>query len=155
MSGWRHAAARPVIVPETIVCDHGKAYLSATFRAACRSLGISLAPAHPRTPTDKPVIERTLGSVATLFAQHVAGYVGPSVERRGTNAEQTAAWSMAELQALLDEWIDEIHNLNHGTPAGEDLSDHLKYFTEHLPATFAFSELANGRADLLEESGIS
>ena len=149
------AAARPVIVPETIVCDHGKAYLSATFRAACRSLGISLAPAHPGTPTDKPVIERTLGSVATLFAQHVAGYVGPSVERRGTNAEQTAAWSMAELQALLDEWIDEIHNLNHGTPAGEDLSDHLKYFTEHLPATFAFSELANGRADLLEESGIS
>jgi len=49
-----HAAARPVIVPETIVCDHGKAYLSATFRTACRSLGISLAPAHPGTPTDKP-----------------------------------------------------------------------------------------------------
>jgi putative transposase len=49
-----HAAARPVIVPETIVCDHGKAYLSAAFRSACRSLGISLAPAHPDTPTDKP-----------------------------------------------------------------------------------------------------
>jgi len=54
---------------------------------------------------DKPVIERTLGSVATLFAQHVAGYVGSSVERRGHNAEDGAAWSMAELQALLDEWI--------------------------------------------------
>ena len=94
-----------MIVPETIVCDHGKAYLSATFRSACRSLGISLAPAHPDTPTDKPVIERTLGSVATLFAQHVAGYVGSSVERRGHNAEDGAAWSMAELQALLDEWI--------------------------------------------------
>ena len=51
-----HAAARPVIVPETIVCDHGKAYLSATFRTACRSLGISLAPAHPHTPTDKPQV---------------------------------------------------------------------------------------------------
>jgi putative transposase len=100
-----HAAARPVIVPETIVCDHGKAYLSATFRSACRSLGISLAPAHPGTPTDKPVIERTLGSVSTLFAQYVAGYVGRSVEHRGKNAEQAAVWSMAELQALLDEWI--------------------------------------------------
>ena len=53
----------------------------------------------------KPVIERTLGSVATLFAQHVAGYVGSSVERRGKNAEAGAAWSMAGLQALLDEWI--------------------------------------------------
>ena len=100
-----HAAARPVIVPETIVCDHGKAYLSATFRSACRSLGISLAPAHPDTPTDKPVIERTLGSVSTLFAQYVAGYAGRSVEHRGTDAETGAVWSMAELQALLDEWI--------------------------------------------------
>jgi putative transposase len=100
-----HAAARPVIVPETIVCDHGKAYLSATFRAACRSLGISLAPAHPDTPTDKPVIERTLGSVSTLFAQYVAGYVGRSVEHRGKDAEAGAVWSMAELQGLLDEWV--------------------------------------------------
>jgi hypothetical protein len=94
-----------VIVPETIVCDHGKAYLSATFRAACRSLGISLAPAHPDTPTDKPVIERTLGSVSTLFAQYVAGYAGRSTEHRGKDAEQAAVWSMAELQALLDEWV--------------------------------------------------
>ena len=100
-----HAAARPVIVPETIVCDHGKAYLSATFRSACRSLGISLAPAHPDTPTDKPVIERTLGSVSTLFAQYVAGYAGRSVEHRGKDAEAGAVWSMAELQALLDEWV--------------------------------------------------
>jgi hypothetical protein len=100
-----HAAARPVIVPETIVCDHGKAYLSAAFRSACRSLGISLAPAHPDTPTDKPVIERTLGSVSTLFAQYVAGYVGRSTEHRGKDAGQAAVWSMAELQALLDEWV--------------------------------------------------
>jgi hypothetical protein len=35
--------------------------------------------------------------------------------------------------------VDEIHNLNHGIPAGEDLSDHLKYFTEHLPATFIYA----------------
>jgi hypothetical protein len=51
------------------------------------------------------VIERTLGSVSTLFAQHVAGYVGSSTEHRGKNAEDGAVWSMAELQALLDEWI--------------------------------------------------
>jgi hypothetical protein len=53
----------------------------------------------------KPVIERTLGSVSTLFAQYVAGYVGSSTEHRGKNAGDGAAWSMAELQALLDEWI--------------------------------------------------
>jgi putative transposase len=99
------AAARPVIAPETVVCDHGKAYLSQTFRQACCTLGINLQPAHPDTPTDKPKIERTLQSVGTLFAQYVAGYVGSSVERRGKNAERDAVWSMVELQALLDEWI--------------------------------------------------
>ena len=100
-----NAAARPVIAPETIVCDHGKAFLSQTFRQACCTLGVNLQPAHPDTPTDKPKVERTLQSVATLFAQYVAGYVGSSVERRGKSAEQDAVWSMAELQELLDEWI--------------------------------------------------
>jgi hypothetical protein len=99
------AAAKPVIVPETIVCDHGKAYLSAAFKNACRALGISLQPAHPDTPTDKPVVERTLQSVGTLFAQYVTGYLGSSVERRGKNAEHDAVFSVPELQDLLDEWI--------------------------------------------------
>lgn len=99
------AAARPVIAPETIVVDHGKAYLSQTFRQACCTLGINLQPAHPDTPTDKPKVERTLQSVATLFAQEVAGYVGSSVERRGKNAERDAVWSIMALQELLDEWI--------------------------------------------------
>ncbi|MEV2226930.1 integrase, partial [Nocardia vinacea] len=48
------AAARPVIAPETIVFDHGKVFLSNNFRSAARALGISLQPAHPDTPTDKP-----------------------------------------------------------------------------------------------------
>jgi hypothetical protein len=35
--------------------------------------------------------------------------------------------------------VDEIHNLNLATTAGEDMSDHLKYFNEHLPATFVYA----------------
>jgi hypothetical protein len=100
-----HAAARPVIVPETIVVDHGKVFVSRNFRAACRFLGINFQPCHEGTPTDKPHIERTLGSVATLFAQFVAGYTGSCVERRGRDVEAEAVWPLAELQELLDEWI--------------------------------------------------
>src|ERR1022692_200640 len=46
-----------------------------------------------------------LGSVASLFAQFVAGYTGSSVERRGRHVEQQAAWPLLELQELLDQWI--------------------------------------------------
>ena len=80
-------------------------FVSRNFRASCAYLGISLQPARKATGTDKPHIERTLGSVSTLFAQYVAGYAGRSVEHRGKDAEQAAVWSMAELQALLDEWV--------------------------------------------------
>jgi hypothetical protein len=51
-------------MPETIVCDQGKVFVLANLQAACASLGVSFQPAHPRTPTDKPHIERALGSGA-------------------------------------------------------------------------------------------
>ncbi|NRQ40480.1 DDE-type integrase/transposase/recombinase [Nonomuraea sp. NN258] len=98
------AAAKPVIVPEVIVCDHGKAFISQNFRSACRMLGIDFQPAHEGTPTDKPHIERTLGSVASMFAQFVSGYVGRSPEHRG-DVDGKRLWSLLELQELLDEWI--------------------------------------------------
>jgi transposase InsO family protein len=101
----RLTAAKPVIVPDTIVIDHGRVYVSQTFVRACRTLGISVQPAHPRTPTDKGVVERTFASINTLFCQHVAGYTGRDVTRRGTDVADRAAWPVADLQDLLDEWV--------------------------------------------------
>jgi hypothetical protein len=97
------AAARPVIVPDTIVIDGGKVFVSETFTRACDRLGVSVQRARPRTPTDKPVVEATFASVNTLFCQHVASYTGSNVTLRG--ADVAAAWTLAELQDLLDEWI--------------------------------------------------
>ncbi|MBY6386611.1 DDE-type integrase/transposase/recombinase (plasmid) [Rhodococcus erythropolis] len=99
------AAAKPVIVPETIGCDRGKVYLSETFLRSCQTLGMSVQPSHPRTPTDNSVIERTFSSINTLFCQYVAGYVGRDVGRRGAHVEDEAAWSLAQLQDLFDEWV--------------------------------------------------
>jgi transposase InsO family protein len=97
-----HAAARPVIMPDTIVIDHGKVFLSDAFLSACRTLGISIQPARPATPTDKAVVERTFSSINTLFCQHVAGYVGANVTRRGADVD--AVWTIRELADLFDEW---------------------------------------------------
>ncbi|MEV0987816.1 hypothetical protein [Streptomyces sp. NPDC049949] len=98
-----HAAAKPVIVPDTIVIDHGKVFISETFTAACRTLGISVQPARPATPTDKGIVERTFSSINTLFCQHVAGSVGSNVTRRGQDVE--AVWTLRELSELFEEWL--------------------------------------------------
>ncbi|WP_152646095.1 Mu transposase C-terminal domain-containing protein [Streptacidiphilus albus] len=100
-----HAAAKPVIVPDTIVIDHGKVFVSETFSSACSLLGISLQFARPRTPTDKAIVERTFASINSLFCQYVAGYTGSDVTRRGSDPATEALWTLAQLQDLLDEWI--------------------------------------------------
>jgi transposase InsO family protein len=97
----REAAARPVIVPDTVVIDRGRVFVSEVFVRACERLGISVQPARPRTPTDKGVVESTLGSIRTLLAQHVASYTGADPTWRGRDVE--AQWSIEQLQELLDE----------------------------------------------------
>jgi len=99
------AAARPVIIPQMIVVDHGKVFVSESFKASCAFLGISFQPARKATGTDKPHIEKMLGSVATMFAQYVSGYTGRSPEYRGRGVEDKAVWSLPELQDLLDQWL--------------------------------------------------
>ena len=108
-----HAAARPVIIPQVIVVDHGKVFVSESFRASCEFLGVSLQPARKATGTDKPHIERMLGSVATMFAQYVSGYTGRSPEYRGRGIEDKAVWSLHELQDLLDQWLITWQNRPH------------------------------------------
>ncbi|WP_254886084.1 DDE-type integrase/transposase/recombinase [Streptomyces sp. NA02950] len=93
------AAARPEVVPETIVVDRGKVYLSAAFTAACETLGISVQPTPPHAPAAKGIVERTFGTINALLCQHLPGYTGSDVTRRGPGAETEACFSVAQLQA--------------------------------------------------------
>ncbi|MEI5036291.1 Mu transposase C-terminal domain-containing protein [Streptomyces sp. S1A(2023)] len=107
------AAARPVVLPETIVVDRGKIFVSRAFTAACESLGISVQPAPPRAPTAKGIVERTFGSINALFCQHLPGYTGSDVTRRGPDTEKDACYSVAQMQDLLDEWLVHYHHRPH------------------------------------------
>jgi putative transposase len=98
-------AAKPVIVPESITVDRGKVYVGSTFLNACERLQISLTKAAPRTPTDKPHVERVFAAINSGFTQYLAGYVGPNVVKRGAAPDTEAMWTLAELQNLLDLWI--------------------------------------------------
>ncbi|MEW2489324.1 Mu transposase C-terminal domain-containing protein [Streptomyces sp. NPDC048411] len=107
------AAARPVVVPETIVVDRGKVYLSTAFTAACETLGISVQPTPPHAPAAKGIVERTFGTINALLCQHLPGYTGSDVTRRGAAAETEACFSIAQLQDLLDEWLIHYHHRPH------------------------------------------
>ncbi|MGW4766388.1 transposase, partial [Streptomyces pseudogriseolus] len=69
--------------------------------------------APPFAPTAKGIVERTFGSINTLFCQHLPGYTGSDVTRRGKNAAHEARYSVPELQDLLDEWLVHYHHRPH------------------------------------------
>jgi len=98
-------AAKPVIVPESITVDRGKVYVGSTFLNACERLQISVIKAAPRTPTDKPHVERVFAAINSGFTQYLAGYVGRNVVNRGASPQTEAIWTLAEVQNLLDLWI--------------------------------------------------
>lgn len=50
-------------------------------------------------------MERTFGSINTLFCQHVHGYVGSGVAMRGKDPAAEAVFTVAQLQDLFDEWV--------------------------------------------------
>jgi hypothetical protein len=75
------------------------------------------------------------------LAMEFARFLGLPPVKRGYNTTDIAdAVCQVMLAARVDlVLVDELHNLNLATAAGEDMSDHLKYFTEHLPATFIYA----------------
>jgi putative transposase len=99
------AAARPVIVPDTIVIDGGQVFVSDTFIRACARLGVSVQDCRPGTPTDKAIVEATFDAINTLFCQHVAGYTGSNTQLRGDRVAAEVTWTLPDLQDLLDEWL--------------------------------------------------
>ena len=72
-------------------------FVSESFKASCAFLGISFPALAKATGTDKPHIERMLGSVATMFAQYISRLSGRSPENRGLGTEDKAVWSLPEL----------------------------------------------------------
>lgn len=100
----------PACLPEAIVVDHGKVYLSAHVTSACARLGITIQPAIPHKPTDKPTIERFFKTLREGLLQHLPGYKGPDVYNRGQDIEDQAFYYVTELEQIIREWVSQIHH---------------------------------------------
>ncbi|MFJ2217780.1 TniB family NTP-binding protein [Streptomyces sp. NPDC101062] len=77
---------------------------------------------------------------ARKLAMEFARFLGlPSITPRANTTDVTNAVCQILIEARTDLVLVEIYLMNLATTAGEELSDHLKYFTEHLPAAFVYA----------------
>lgn len=97
------------VLPDTIVIDHGKVYMSAHTLGVCRRLGISVQPAIPNKPTDKPTLERFFKTLQLSLMDKLPGYKGPNIASRGKDVEKGAFYYVSELEQLIREWVGEVY----------------------------------------------
>ena len=100
-------------LPDTIVVDHGKVYLSGHTKAVCHRLGINIQPAIPHKPTDKPTIERFFRTLREGLLEHLPAYKGPDVYSRGKDVQDQAFYYVTELEAIIREWVGIYHHTSH------------------------------------------
>ncbi|SCL17757.1 Mu transposase C-terminal domain-containing protein [Micromonospora inyonensis] len=100
----------PVCAPETLVVDHGKVFLSAHVIAVCTRLGISIQPAQPHKPTDKPTVERFFRTLREGLTQHLPAYKGPDIHARGERVEDEAFLFLHEMEDVIREWIATVYH---------------------------------------------
>jgi transposase InsO family protein len=100
----------PACLPESVVVDNGKQYMSAHVIGACARLGISVQPAIPKKPTDKPTVERFFRTLRESLLQHLPAYKGPDVYSRGKNVEGDAFYYIGELEQIIREWVGIVYH---------------------------------------------
>jgi|GEM_PF-325098 len=108
--------------------DNGSDFVAHETRRLFDSLAMNVVVCPPYTPEDKAYVERVIGTFQRDFAKQVSGYIGSSVaerkviEGRKGFAKRLGATDQelfdvkltaAELQSLIDEWVDLIY---HRTP---------------------------------------
>jgi transposase InsO family protein len=101
----RGGVASPALVPETIVVDHGKPFISEHITSVCQRLGVSVQPARLRTGRDKGPIERFFKTVREGLLESLPGYRGPDLFSRGERPEDQAFFFLHELEAIIREWV--------------------------------------------------
>lgn len=125
----RFETIRPFIKPQRIMKDNGSDYASAVFESACTQFGIDTTSAALHTPTDKPNVERAFHTIKTKFAQHLPGYTGGSISRRGEHPEREELLDVYTLAELFERWVAIVwQNMKH-----ESLRDPLVPSIIHSP----------------------
>lgn len=101
---------RAGVLPNTIVVDHGRPFLSEHVTSACARLGISIQPARIYQPTDKSPVERFFRTLDSLL-QELPGYKGADVAGRGDDVEAEAVYTVPQLEQIIREWVATVYHM--------------------------------------------
>ncbi|MEN2741627.1 hypothetical protein ABCS02_27905 [Microbacterium sp. X-17] len=124
-------ARLPFVRPHGITSDNGADFMSRNVAAAMKLCGINHTEARPRTPTDKPAIERAFLTVERDFAQYLPGYLAEDVTNRGEPTPGEELLTVFELAVFFEVWFAHVYqNTRHSS-----IRDPRRPSVSHSPNT--------------------
>lgn len=104
------------VMPAVLKVDNGSGFINASIIASLDAVGIKLDACLPGHPEDKPHVERVFGTFNRERASMLKGFLGHNVaqaqqlraraKKQKGRAVIEAAIDSAELQRILDNWVD-------------------------------------------------
>lgn len=91
-------------IPDNVVIDNGKDYVSNHFESICLNLGINREIVPPYSGEMKPHVERVFGTLSRELFEQIPGYIGHSVADR---AALQARMSFSDKIEAQRKWRDE------------------------------------------------
>ncbi|MEV7092702.1 transposase [Amycolatopsis sp. NPDC051045] len=101
----RPGASGPAMVPETIVVDHGKVFVSEHLTSVCARMGISIQPARLRTGRDKGRWSGSSAPCARTCCRRCPATRGRTCTRAGSTRKTTRASSSTNWKRFIREWV--------------------------------------------------
>lgn len=93
-------------IPDLIVCDNGREFLSQGFRDMAAALGTTIRLAPVRNPEYKGVVESFLKTVSKAALSGLPGGTGSNPQERGDyDAEKAARMSLHDLREYFYHWL--------------------------------------------------
>ncbi|WP_155521703.1 integrase catalytic domain-containing protein [Photobacterium kishitanii] len=96
-------------IPDLLVTDNGKEFLSKDFTLACDSLLINIHQNRVETPDNKPHTERQYGTTNTALLNDLPGKTFSNyLQREGYNSIDEASLTLSEIKQIYITWLVDI-----------------------------------------------
>ncbi|EHK8998481.1 transposase family protein [Vibrio vulnificus] len=100
-------------IPDLLVTDNAKEFLSKAFDKACESLLINVHQNRVETPDNKPHVERNYGTINTSLLDDLPGKAfGQYLQREGYDSVGEATLTLDEIKEIYLIWLVDIYHKN-------------------------------------------
>jgi len=139
-------------IPEAILVDNGKEFLSDDFNEICGSLGIQKPRSPPRHPWYKGLVERHFRTIADGLLSDIPGKTFSNIfEKHEYDPQKDAVVSFSALVEIVHQWIVDIYNNNKNSstnvPPNALWSSEIEWYPPRMPKSLNMLRITLGKTE--------